>query len=85
MPPNDNPTVYPLQQAMTGYLKCVELILLGDLNVRLQGPRDKSEEDLAKALVDWGLVNMTAHTSYLSAGTGGVIAIRGEWDGKGDR
>ena len=35
------------------------MILMGDLNVHLGDPRDKREEDLATALVDRGMVNIT--------------------------
>ena len=37
------------------------MILMGDLNARLGDPCDKHEEELATALVDRGLVNMTDH------------------------
>ena len=37
------------------------MILMGDLNARLGDPYDKRKEDLATALVDRVLVNMTDH------------------------
>ena len=41
--------------------KGLEIILMGDLNVRLKGPCDKHEEDLATALANRGLFSMTDH------------------------
>ena len=39
----------------------LELIQMGDLNTPLDDPHDEREEDLATALADLGLVNMTDH------------------------
>ena len=59
--PNDRPTVHHVEQALRAAHTGLELILMGDLNARLGNPRDKREEDLAMALADRGLVNMTDH------------------------
>ena len=61
MPPNDAPTVHRIKQALEEAPKGMEVILLGDLSVRLREPRDAKEEDLAMALADSGLGDMTAH------------------------
>ena len=42
-------------------LKGIEAILLGDINVRLMEPREIREDELASALVDSRLGNMTEH------------------------
>ena len=39
----------------------MEVMLLGEINVRLWGPQDTREEDLATALTCSGLVGMTSH------------------------
>ena len=39
----------------------MELILLGDLNVRLREPRDAREEDLETTLAESGVFGMTSH------------------------
>ena len=40
----------------------MELFLLGDLNLRLRELQETREEELATALVDSGLGDVTAHT-----------------------
>ena len=60
-PPNDVPTVHHIEQVLRAETKGLYMILVGDLNARLGDPRDKREEDLEKALVDRGLINMTYH------------------------
>ena len=59
--PNDRPIVHCVEQALQAAPTGLELILMGDLNVRLGDPCEKHEEDLATALADQGLVNMTGH------------------------
>ena len=61
VPPNDAPTVHRIKQALEEAPKGMEVILLGDLSVRLREPRDAKEDDLATALADSGLGDMTAH------------------------
>ena len=61
MPPNNVPDVHRMDQALRAAPKGVEMILMGDLNVRLGDPCDECEEDLVTALVERGLVNMTYH------------------------
>ena len=61
VPPNDVPDVDCVEQALRGAPKGIYMILMGDLNARLGYPPDEREEDLATALVDRGLVNMTDH------------------------
>ena len=41
--------------------KGLDMILMGYLNMHLGDPCDKCEEDLATALADRGLVNMTEY------------------------
>ena len=41
MPPNDRPSVHILEQVLQAALKGLDLILMGDLNVRLGDPCDK--------------------------------------------
>ena len=59
MPPNDVPTAARMDKALGQASKRVEVILLGDLNVRLQEPRDVQEEELAKVAADCVLEDMT--------------------------
>ena len=53
------------------------MIVMGELNERLDDPRDKHEEDLVTALADRGLVNMKNHflTSKQYWGAGGCTWI----------
>ena len=50
----------------------VEVILMGGLNVQLQEPRDKREEDIVTTLADRMMVGMTAHFNPLMRYIGGV-------------
>ena len=61
MPPQDKPAVHCVDQALKTAPEGVEVIMLGELNMRLRYPRGEQEEDLATALVDIVLVNMTDH------------------------
>ena len=61
VPLNNVRAVYCVEQAFIVAPKGLEIILMGDLNVRLGDPRDKYEEDLATAMVDRGLFNMIYH------------------------
>ena len=61
VPPNNRPSVHRVEQALQAAPAGLELILMGDLNAHLYNPHDKREEDLAMALADRGLVNMTDH------------------------
>ena len=40
MPPNDAPAVYPMDQALEAAPRGLEVIIIGNLNMRLRGPRD---------------------------------------------
>ena len=62
MPPNDVPTVHHIKQALGEAPNGMELFLLGDLNLRLRELQETREEELATALVDSGLGDVTAHT-----------------------
>ena len=53
--------MYRVDQALRAVPKGLDVILMGDLNAQLGDPRDKCEEELATALVDMSLVNMTDH------------------------
>ena len=59
--PNNVAEVNRVEQAMIAASKVLEMILLGGLNARLVDRREKREDDLATALVEWGLVNITYH------------------------
>ena len=61
VPPNDRPSVHLVEQALRVAPKGLEMILMSDLNTRLGNPHNKHEEDLATALADWCLVNITYH------------------------
>ena len=56
VPPNDRPKVHRVEQALQAAPTGLYLILMGDLNARLDEPCDKYEEDLATALLEQGLV-----------------------------
>ena len=61
VPPNDAPAIYCVEQDLEEAPRGVEVILLGGLNVRLQEPHNKHKEELAMALANCGMVNMTTH------------------------
>ena len=61
MPPNDVPDVHCVEQAIREAPKGLDMILMGDLDMRLGEPGDERKEDLATELVDQGLVNMKDH------------------------
>ena len=52
MPPNDAPTAARMEKALGNAAKGVEVIILGDLKVRLQQPRGMREEELVAVVVD---------------------------------
>ena len=60
-PPKYRSIVHRMEQALRATPRGLELILMADLNERLDGPLKKQEKDLAMALADRGLVNMTDH------------------------
>ena len=51
MPPNNVPTVYCIDQSLEAAPKGVDVILLGDINVRLREPHDVQGEEIVEALV----------------------------------
>ena len=61
VPPNNTPTFTRVDQALDQASKVVEVVLLGDLKVRLQGPRDAREEELSTVVVYCSLEYMTSH------------------------
>ena len=61
IPPNDRPSLHCMEQGLKASPTGLDFILMGELNVRLYNPCDEREEDLATALADQGLVNMTDH------------------------
>ena len=61
MPPNNAPTVARVGQAPGNATKGVDVILLGDLNVRPREPHDVQEEELVTVVADCGLEDTTAH------------------------
>ena len=50
-----------MEQALKAATKGVEIIMLGDLNVRLRYLCDEREEYLAMTFADRGLVDITDH------------------------
>ena len=77
VPPNDRPIVHRMEQALKAAPMGLELILMGDLNARLGNLHDESEEEIATAPADQGLVNMKNHflTSKQYWGAGGCTWI----------
>ena len=61
IPPKDVPNAHCMEQALKAAPKGLEMILMGNLNVRLRDPNDKHEEELATALADRGLFSITYH------------------------
>ena len=51
--PSNTPIVAHVEQEIGQAKKLVEGILLGELNVRLQEPRDAKEEELAPVVSDY--------------------------------
>ena len=72
VPPNDVPTVTCMEQALVNAPKGVEVIILDDLNVRIQEPRDVQEEELVMVVENYRLEDMTAQfmtsRSYIRVG-----------------
>ena len=61
VPPNDAPSLARMEQALGRAVKGVEVILLGDLSVRLGETRDAQEEELAPVVANCGLEDMMDH------------------------
>ena len=61
VPINNLPTAAPVGQEIGNEPKVVEVILMGNLNIRLQEPCDAREEELVTVVVECGLEDMTAH------------------------
>ena len=61
MPPHDMSSVHRINQALGVVLKLMEVILLGDINVRLTEPRNYREDDLVTALAGSGLTDVKAN------------------------
>ena len=59
MLPNYLPDMHHVEQVLKAATKGLEIILMGELNVRLRDPCDKCEEDLETAYR--GLVRMIDH------------------------
>ena len=59
--PNDGPTVYCMYPALYTAPKGLEVILLGDLNVRLQELSNVQGEYIAAVVADCRLVDMISH------------------------
>ena len=60
VPPNNTPTVARVEKSLGQASKGVEVILMGNLNVRLQELSDVREEELMPMVLDCGLEDMTA-------------------------
>ena len=61
MPPNNAPTVSHMEHALGNTPKRLDVILLGELNVRLQEPRDARKVELAMVVAECGLEDTKAH------------------------
>ena len=59
VPPNNQPTVERWEKALGKAAKGTEVILLGDINVRLREPSDTREEEPATVVAACGLEDMT--------------------------
>ena len=55
IPPNDMPAVYQVEQVLTAKPPGIDTILMGDLNARLEDPRNNGKDDLVTALANHGL------------------------------
>ena len=61
MPPNNEPTVHRVEQALLHGLDGLETLLVGEINARLAQPWYRHKEDLATAIVNCGLVEQKLH------------------------
>ena len=61
MPQNDATAVHCIEQDLEAVPKGMDVILLGDLNIRLREPQDAMEKELVTELANIGLVDMTDH------------------------
>ena len=61
MPPHDDPDVRCIEQVLELAPKVMEVILLGDINVRLREPRNYREDDLVTALARSVLTGVKAN------------------------
>ena len=61
VPPNNEPAIHCIEQSLEAAPKGMKVVLLGLINIRLREPQDSREEDIATALADSGMVNITAH------------------------
>ena len=59
VPPDDQPTVHRVEQALGRVPAGVDTLLVCDLNARLEQPQDQREEDLVTAIVNYGIVDQT--------------------------
>ena len=61
VPTHDASADHRIKQMLEVATKGIEIILLGDLNIRLRKLRDDREDELASALAGRGLGDMTSH------------------------
>ena len=59
--PNGVPAAHQVEQALDAKSKGIDNILLGDLNTRLEEPRDVREKDLDMSLADHVLKDVARH------------------------
>ena len=59
--PNNQLTVYLMEQDLSRGPVGVDMLLVGYRNARLAQPRDQCEEDLATATKKYGIVDQTLH------------------------
>ena len=61
MPPNNQPVVHRVEQALAWGPEGVDTLLVGKLNAHLAQPRYQQEGDLATAIVNHGLSYQSLH------------------------
>ena len=61
VPPHNAPAVHHIKQALEVAPNVMEVIILGDLDIRIRGTRDDRVDELASSLTGSELGDMTDH------------------------
>ena len=61
VPPNNSPAVHHIEQALEAAPNGMGVIMLGGLHAKLRGPQAAREDELATALEDSGMGDVTAY------------------------